>query len=75
MSKSIVIIDTPRSCIECYFISKLAEVPVGDGLYRKIAKCEFANLKEIYNPWRDAKWFVNNKETWCPLKEVGNDIL
>ena len=67
----IVPIDIPECCYECPFHAPLQESPVGKGLYRKISHCLFSS-EEIEDPWRSLDWMLNNKEEWCPLKEVND---
>lgn len=69
MSKSMLIIDTPNTCIDCPFRSMSEELYVVNGLYRKISKCQYAP-DTIDDPWRDLSWQFTNKEEWCPLKPV-----
>lgn len=73
--KSIVIIDTPCSCIDCYFLSDICDLPTRDGLYRKIARCILCSDKEGDEIWHDASWFSEHKEPTCPLMEFNSIAL
>lgn len=67
MSKSMVIVDTPCTCLECYFLSDIEDLPTRDGLYRKIARCLLCKDENDDYIWHDASWFSDNKEPTCPL--------
>lgn len=69
MVKIIVPIEMPETCLDCPFRNGPIEIPVGDGLYKKISYCRFAP-EEIEDPWRNVQWQANNKEDWCPLAPV-----
>ena len=69
MSKIIVPIEMPETCLDCPFRMGTAEVHVGDGLYKKISCCRFAP-EEIEDPWRSIYWQRDNREDWCPLESV-----
>lgn len=68
MSKAIAIIDMPKTCGDCFFCCTIEEIPLGNGLYKKVGKCSLA--KDIEDPWRDIYWQLKHKEDWCPLKEI-----
>lgn len=63
-------IEMPRRCAECYFTASPEEfgVPGKPGYYEKISKCLLAP-EEVEDPWRSLLWQLENKESWCPLKE------
>lgn len=63
--------EMPSNCLECQFISKLEEIPVGEFLYKKIGHCVFAP-DSIEDPWRDVTWLMRYKEDYCPLVHLGN---
>lgn len=67
----IVPCDIPEKCIDCPFHTPYEYFLVSpeEGLYQKISRCFFAP-EEIEDPYRDAYWQCDNKEIWCPLKEV-----
>lgn len=69
MSKIIVPIDMPETCMDCPFRSGLIEIPVKHGLYKKVSHCRFAP-EEIEDPWRNIYWQRDNREDWCPLEPV-----
>ena len=68
MNKVIAIINMPKTCCECFFCCTIEEIPVGNGLYKKVGKCSLA--KDVEDPWRDIHWLINHKESWCPLKPI-----
>lgn len=68
MDKAIMVLDMPKTCLDCFFCGAMQEMSVGNGLYKKIARCLLA--KDIEDPWRDVNWQLENKEGWCPLKEI-----
>lgn len=70
MDKAILVIDMPKNCAECFLSGDIQELMVGNGLYKKIARCLLA--ENIEDPWRDLIWQLDNKEEWCPLKPVEN---
>ena len=61
--------EKPISCIECPFLSKIEDIHVGDGLYKKIARCT-RSPEDIEDPWKEVGYFVNNICEWCPIEEV-----
>ena len=69
MSKGLVILDIPDCCAECHFRDKLEEHYLGDGHYTKISRCRLAPYT-IEDPWRDIRWQMMHKESWCPIKPV-----
>lgn len=69
MSKAVLVIDMPKTCSECYFCGDTTELPVGNGLYKKVARC-FLAKNNIEDPWRNVWWQLDNKEVWCPLKTI-----
>lgn len=72
MSKIIVPIEMPCDCLSCPFLGDITEMSVpkyGPGIYKKIAKCQFAPEK-VEDPWRNLNEFLGHKESWCPLEEV-----
>lgn len=69
MSKGIIVLDIPNCCAECYFCSKSQEVIVEAGLYKKISRCRLAP-DDAEDLWRDIRWQLKNKESWCPIKPV-----
>ena len=67
MNKSVIILDTPETCSECYFRGLNQELSVGVNLYKKISRCVFAP-DDIEDPYRDIVWQLHHKEEWCPLR-------
>lgn len=65
-------IEKPITCCECAFLSKSEELYVGDGLYQKIAFCSLRPDEEG-DYCRELRWFTQNIEKWCPIKEVPNN--
>lgn len=63
----------PECCLECIFKSEKVEhmgrVIDGEYYYQKISHCLF-HPEEIEDPWRTTHWMAENKEKWCPLKEI-----
>lgn len=72
MSKIIVPIEMPETCSECFFRTPTEYIHVGDGLYKKIVRCQFAS-DSLGDPWRDIRWQMDNKEDWCPLEPAEED--
>ena len=69
MMAYIVPTEIPKCCAECPFRTPYEEQLVKIGLYRKISHCVFAP-EEIDDIYRDIVWMCDNKEEWCPLKEM-----
>lgn len=67
MSKIIVPIEMPGTCSECPFRTPSEYFHMGDGLYKKISRCQFAP-ESLEDPWRNINWQIYNREDWCPLK-------
>lgn len=65
----VVPLEMPECCAECPFHAPYEELSVQTGLYKKISRCVIAP-EEIEDPHRDIVWMCNNKEKWCPLKEM-----
>lgn len=68
MNKVIVPMEMPKTCCECVFCGDRQEVPLGQGLYEKIARCRLSP-EDVEDPWRSLYWLMHNKEKWCPLVE------
>lgn len=69
----IVPLEIPKCCAECPFHSPYEEIYIKQGLYKKISSCIIAP-KEKESICHDIVWMCENKEEWCPLKEmVGED--
>ena len=65
-------IEKPETCCECAFLSKIEELYVDNGLYKKIALCSL-HPDEDGDYYRDFRWFSGNIEKYCPIKEVPNN--
>lgn len=68
--------DKPTTCIECPFLSKREEFYEGNGYYKKVAFCTLhpePEDDEDLDIYRDAHYFVNNIEPWCPIKDMKED--
>ena len=62
----IVPLEMPKTCSECFFLSKSEYIGIGKGLYKRICCCNLAP-ENIQDPYRTFEWFCDNKEKWCPL--------
>lgn len=69
MSKGFLVFDIPNCCAECYLRARPEEWPVEPGLYKKISRCMLAT-DDMEDPWRDIRWQLNHKESWCPIKDI-----
>lgn len=76
MSKSMIVIDTPRCCGECYLFKYKAEEMLLDGFaytYIKLFRCrlEPEGLCEDDGDIVYLNGFIyEGKPPWCPLKEL-----
>lgn len=66
----IVPLEMPETCLDCPFRAISDYIPVENGLYKKITRCCLVP-KNIKDPYHDFNWIIDNKEEWCPLKEMG----
>ncbi len=73
MSKAILVMDMPSSCLECPFRYKSEEMPLGNFTYQSLFRCknEPINISEddgdiVY--LNDV--MMKGKPEWCPLREV-----
>lgn len=67
MSKSVLVIDTPKCCIECPMCFQSDEMSIGAFEYRKLYSCRYApsDVEDFYLPD-----ILHGKPKWCPLKEA-----
>lgn len=66
----IVPLEIPKTCIECFLLSEPEYISVGKGLHKRICCCKLAP-ENIQDPYRNAEWFCDNKEKWCPFDRNG----
>lgn len=76
MSKSMLIIDTPSCCGECYlFRYKAEDMPLKDFMYtyQKLFRCKLEPEDLSEDKGDDIyinKFILEGKPQWCPLKEL-----
>ena len=73
MSKAVLVMDMPSSCLECPLRYESEEISLGNFSYQKLfrCKCEPENISEDNGDIV----FLNNimmesKPDWCPLREL-----
>lgn len=67
MSKSILVLDTPRACIECPLSYPKDKITVEPYVYRQLFSCQCVpeDVEDIY-----VQDILNEKPDWCPLREI-----
>lgn len=71
MSKVMLVMDKPDSCVECPLCFKAEEVSIGNFKYEHLYSCRKApdDVENIY-----LEDILHRKPYWCPLKDVPNKI-
>ena len=74
MKKSMVVIETPSCCGECYLFRYHAEdMPLGDCKYQKLFRCKL-EPEDLSEDNGDVVYLNNfiyeGKPPWCPLVEM-----
>lgn len=62
-------IEMPDGCLGCPFFIDKEYLYMGDYIYERIGRCQFAP-EEIEDPWRNIHKVYCRREEWCPLEEV-----
>lgn len=66
MGKSILIMETPKACLDCRFVSEINYGTV-------IACCEIMNEPQDERLQRTIEvYYLKEKPNWCPLVEMPN---
>lgn len=71
MSKSMLVIDTPKCCMECPMCFQSDEIPIGKFEYRKLYSCRCApsDIEDFY-----LLDILHSKPDWCPLRDLPEKI-
>lgn len=75
MSKAILVMDMPISCLECPLRYKSEEMPLGNFTYQSLFRCEF-EPEDLCEDDGDTVYLndimMKSKPDWCPLKPMPN---
>lgn len=74
MSKAILVMDMPETCLECPFKYKSEEMPLGNYTYQSLFRCRYEpehydEDEEVYTDYLN-DIMMKGKPDWCPLREV-----
>lgn len=64
MSKSVLIINTPRSCCDCVACRADEREHLGEFTYRQLHKCL---VKDHYLGYEEV---MHVRPSWCPLRDI-----
>lgn len=65
MSKSVLVMDTPKTCLDCMFCFELDE-----GINACCSVMSDENDKSLCRDIQCDGGYCQNKPKWCPLKEI-----
>lgn len=73
MSKCILVMDMPSSCLECPLRYKSEEMPLGNFTYQSLFRCKF-EPEDLCEDDGDTVYLndimMKSKPVWCPLSEL-----
>lgn len=73
MSKAVLVIDMPSSCLECPLSHKSEEIPLGNFTYQSLFRCKF-EPEDLCEDDGDTVYLndimMKSKPNWCPLREL-----
>ena len=75
MSVIIKGIEMPKVCAECFLRGKSELFPASRPFtYKYASRCLHPIAEKKKDPWRDLTWQMENREKWCPLEEVDDEV-
>lgn len=69
MPKGLIIVDIPRSCIECPLCYESEMIPLGRFMLEEEHRCKLCPVN-IENENLNTFLLWGGKPSWCPLKEI-----
>lgn len=73
MSKAVLVINMPSSCLECPLRYKSEEMPLGNFTYQSLFRCKF-EPEDLCEDDGDTVYLndimMKSKPDWCPLREL-----